>query len=137
MPANKPNPYITEPLRNAGGAEWGLAPPVLHGSQEAACNWHAWRKILNLLGDWAQDPASLEDEGVDPPARTTIQAAIRLAGLCQLKAVPPPDQVVCDPNGGIVFRRNEGESSEELHLSVDGMEYRVFNGTRLVERRHV
>jgi hypothetical protein len=137
MLATKPHPYITEPLQCGRAAEWGLAPPVLHGSQAAARIWHAWRAILKTLHDWAQDPATLEDEGLDAPARETIRAAISLAEWCQREGTPPPDQVLCDPNGGIVFRRHEGENSEELHLSEDGLEYRVFDGTRVVERRRI
>ena len=108
---------------------------VLHGSQALAAQWHAWQKTIEMLKDWLQDTALLEDEGVEAPALETIQAAIRRADLFRAQGIVPPDHVVCDPNGGIVFRRHEGDTSEELHFSEDGCEYRLFDGTRLVERR--
>jgi hypothetical protein len=137
MLAAKPSPYLTRPLRVLDSAAWKLAPPVLHGSQEEAAKWRAWRKILETLRGWEQNPAQLEDEGVEAPDMETIQAAILLAESYQALELPPPDHVVCDPNGDIVLRRSEGGKSEELHLSADGREYRFFDGARLVERRRI
>ncbi len=85
---------------------------------------------------WLRDPHQLEDEGVEPPGRQTIETAIRLAQDSQQRGLPPPSSIVPDPNGGIVFERREGATAEVLHIWDDGsVEYQRFQGTRLVERR--
>jgi hypothetical protein len=58
-----------------------------------------------------------------------------MAQVFRDKGFTPPDSVVPDPNGGIVFERRAQEMSEVFHLWDDGtVEYRRFQSTRLVER---
>ena len=96
-----------------------------------------WQEIIDRkLIDWGSDPSPLEDEGVEPPTRETLRRAIRLAETLRDEGLPHPNGVVPDPNGGIVFERRERHTSEEFYLGEDGsVEYRRFEGTRLVERR--
>jgi len=59
--------------------------------------------IDHQLTEWGRDPATLEDEGVDPPPPLTVQKAIRLAEALRDEGMPNPQTVVGDPNGGIVL----------------------------------
>lgn len=96
-----------------------------------------WRQIIDdQLMEWSRNPAILEDEGVDAPTSATIARAIELAVKCRERGDPPPDSVVRDPNGSVVFRRRQGDISEAMHVWDDGnIEFCRFEGTRLVERR--
>lgn len=96
-----------------------------------------WRELIGTLRDWLEgDPRAMEDDGIDPPDLAVIEAAMRWARLSQAEGRIPPDGVVRDPNGGIVFERREGKTSEVYHFWDDGaVEYMEFDGTRLKERR--
>jgi hypothetical protein len=96
-----------------------------------------WQDAIDhKLIEWSRAPSPLEDVGVDPPTKETIQRAIRLAETFRDEGFPAPESVVPDPNGGIVFERREGEVAEVCHLWDDGTtEYQRFEGARLVERR--
>lgn len=95
-----------------------------------------WQAIIDRqLIEWGRDPSQFDDEGVEPPARETIQLAINLAQALSDARIPPPDSVILDPNGGIVFERREHDVSEVFHVWDDGaVEYQRFRGTQLVER---
>ena len=110
------------------------ANPEATGSLEA--NRQAWQHLIDYrLIDWGSNPNQLADDGVDPPSRETIDRAISLAKRFQQRGFPPPDSVVPDANGGIVFERREQDIAEVLHIWDDGTaEYQQFHGTRLVER---
>jgi hypothetical protein len=97
----------------------------------------SWQDAIDRkLIEWGRTPSPLEDIGVDPPTKETIQRAIRLAEVFRDEGLPGPESVVPDPNGGIVFERREGDVAEVCHLWDDGTtEYQRFEGTRLVERR--
>ena len=53
--------------------------------------------------------------------------------------VRPPDSVVNDPNGGIVFTYDMANGGEaELHVWDDGdVDLCIFKGTRLVSRHNI
>jgi hypothetical protein len=88
-----------------------------------------------MLMDWLCDPSQFCDEGIDVPSGMIIRRSIALAENFRDMGLPPPDSVVPDPNGGIVFERREGQISEVFHIWDDGtVEYMRFDGSRLVER---
>lgn len=95
-----------------------------------------WSRVIDhQLLEWARDPASLEDDGADPPSVATIMRAIEVAATLRDAGLPSPDKAVLDPNGGIVFRRSEGELREAIHVwDDDETEYIRYDGTRIVER---
>jgi hypothetical protein len=96
-----------------------------------------WQEVIDYrLIEWGRDPSQLEDEGVEPPTGQAIRCAIGLAQAFRDAGLTPPDSIVPDPNGGIVFERREKDVSEVLHVWDDGTrEYFRFQGTRLAERR--
>lgn len=84
---------------------------------------------------WLRQPELLEDEGLERPSGTIVRLAIDLAEQFRDQGCPPPEQLVVDPNGGIVFSRQENNTTEEFHIWDDGsIEYRRFDGHHLLER---
>lgn len=96
----------------------------------------AWEAIIDhKLIEWGRDLGQLADDGVDPPTGDTISRAIELAQSWKNAGMTPPQTVVPDANGGIVFERRYDGRAEVLHLWDDGtLEYQQFCGTTLVER---
>lgn len=96
-----------------------------------------WQNVIDQkLIEWGRQPEELADDGIEPPRREVISLAIEFANRMKNEGLPPPDSVVPDPNGGIVFERREGTLSEVLHIWEDGtIEYRQFDSTQLIERR--
>ena len=125
MPITKKWSFVSKALLDARDDEW----------QRAARE--SWQNVIDRkLIEWGRASSPLEDMGVDPPTKETIQRAIRLAETFRDEGFPAPESVVPDPNGGIVFERREGDVAEVCHLWDDGTtEYQRFEGTRLVERR--
>lgn len=110
------------------------SPIALDDEEEQAAR-EAWEEMMNCLIEWGAGMSQFDDEGVEPPSHEVLQKAYLWAQKCRDHLVPPPDTVVPDPNGGIVFERHEGNRTEVLHFWDDGdIEYRCFEGTNLVRR---
>jgi hypothetical protein len=133
MPAINPRPYISSTRIREFPTGVDAEAPVTRKDIKAR---RAWQRLIDqTLMDWLRDPGQLEDEGIEPPSRTTIRVSMDLAEAYRDEGRPAPDSVACDPNGGIVFERRQGDVSEVLHVWDDGsVEYICFQGTRLVER---
>ena len=99
--------------------------------------WATWQRFIDKqLREWLRDPDQLADEGIDPPRREIIRNALALAHYFRDCGEPPPDTIVPDPNGGVVFEWCEGAVAKAIHLWDDGnIEYFRFMGADLVERR--
>ena len=125
MPITKPWSFVSKALLDARDDELRCAAR------------ESWQEVIDRkLIEWGRSPSALEDTGVDPPTKETVQRAIRLAEAFRDEGFPSPESVVLDPNGGIVFERRDGDIAEVCHLWDDGTtEYQRFVGTRLLERR--
>lgn len=133
MLALKSRPWLTASLVNAVSTD-ADNPATLTDDKVSREKWR--RLIDDQLVEWERDPLQLKDEGIDPPRPETIQRAIGLAQSWQTKGFAPPDSIVPDPNGGIVFERRENDVIERFHLwDDDTVEYLQFKGARLVVRR--
>jgi hypothetical protein len=115
----------------------GGAASVQRDAGEIEKSRQAWRKLIeDNLTNWGRNPRQFEDEGVTPPSQNVISLAIELARALEKAGSPPPDSVVPDANGGIVFERRHENVSDVYHIWDDGsIDYQRFDGTRLVERR--
>ena len=103
---------------------------------EAFQRWEAL--IDDPLIEWGRDPSQLENEEIQPPSKSTIQLAIRLAVMLSKPGFPAPTRIVADADGGIVFERQERNLFESIRLSADGSaEYCAFINARMVEREFV
>jgi hypothetical protein len=137
MLATKPTPFISPPLRDAVPTGVDTASPVTRDYGREDSSREAWQHLIDYrLIEWGRDPTPLEDVGVEPPSGEVVRLAVELAQAFRDAHFPPPNNVVPDPNGGIVFERRETDVSEAYHVWDDGtVEYQRFHGTRLVERR--
>ena len=92
-----------------------------------------WQGLIdNKLLAWLNDPRQLADEGIDAPTQTIIRLAIDFAERWRDEGRVPPDQIIPDPNGGIIFERKDGQITEAMHVWDDGqIEYFRFRGTKL------
>lgn len=109
--------------------------PMTCGRKRAdyVSQWQSW--IDGTLREWLRDPSQIADDGVEPPTDTIIRLALDLAEQFRDGGYPPPNRIVPDPNGGIVFERSVRGTSASYHIWDDGkVEYLEFLGTRLVSR---
>jgi hypothetical protein len=96
----------------------------------------AWRQIISTLLDWLKDPGQLEDIAYDAPTEVILMSAIGIAKMMINEPLfPAPQFVISDPNGGIVFQRSEGNTTEVIQIWDDEViEYIRFQGTQVKER---
>lgn len=115
----------------------GLAAPLQPADELAV--WRGWRQIIEQkLLVWSRDPQQLRDEGIEAPSLQILRTAIRLSVVLRDDGYPPPDSVVPDANGGIVFEYGNGEESEAIHVWDDGtIEWFGFRGTKITRRNRV
>jgi len=92
----------------------GLSRPS--GAGEKA----AWQAVLKQLADWRRDPQQLADEGVEPPTAGLLEAAGTVAEMLCSSSVEPPDTLVTNGDGGIVFRWRPGQRVWTIELDSDG-----------------
>ena len=112
------------------------APPATSAlDSQIRQRWRqAWEDLIDRkLIEWGRDPDQLADDGVEPPSREVVRLAIAFAK--QNQNCQPPQRVVPDANGGIVFERRESDIVEVIHIWDDRqIEYQLFRGHDLVER---
>ena len=136
MPTTESNLYISPLLVEAVRTDVDTESPLTNGHSRDDQLAGDWQSLIDhKLIEWGRDPSQLDDEGVESPTGETIQLTIKLAQSLRDAGLAPPDSVVPDPNGGMVFERRESDVSEVFHVWNDGsVEYSCFQGTRLVER---
>lgn len=128
------SPSLPDRVTTTAGDDSQGAPPA---ESDRSGN-ERWRQVTKALLEWQNDPGELDDEGITPPSREIIQQAVLLAQTLNDQELPPPDAVVPDPDGGILFEWRGENSSEVCHIWDDAtIEYRRFEGTQLVERRRL
>jgi hypothetical protein len=96
-----------------------------------------WQTIINQkLEVWLSDPTAISDQGLDAPSQRVLRIALDYAESFRDQGMAAPDRVIPDPNGGIVFRRREGNISEVLHILDDGVvDYQKFRDSVLIARQ--
>ncbi len=137
MPASNSSPFLSPSLIDSVGTNVDAATPSSRGVSPEDAHRDAWQRLIDYrLIEWGWDTEQLEDEGIEPPTRDTIQLAIALAEKLRDAALAAPNSVVPDANGGIVFELRKNDVIEVFHVWDDGAtEYQCFHGTRLIERR--
>ena len=129
------NEYLSE-SPNLLSANVDSERPTVRDKDRVDAFRRGWQQLIDYrLIEWGWSSDLLDDDGVEPPCRETITRAIELAQRFRSEGFPPPDSVVPDANGGIVFERRELDVTEVIHIWGTGdAEYQQFQGTRLVER---
>lgn len=138
-PTIEANPYLSASMNEAVRTTVDDESPVNRQSAPNAKWRAAWQEwIERTLINWLSDPTQLEEDGSDAPTGTVIRLAMDYAAKFRDDRRPPPDSIVPDPSGGIVFERQGQQLSEVFHFWDDGaVEYCEFHGTQLVERWQV
>ena len=93
-----------------------------------------WQKvILGRLTHWDGAGGAAEIGGFKPPSHDVLAVAYRVAAHSRNAGTPPPDQVVPDGDGGLVFERRDGSRFQSMHVYDDlAIELDSFEGGRLV-----
>lgn len=80
----------------------------------------------------------MEDDGIIPPTRETVQRAAEVARELCAAGLPVPQRVAATGDGGIVFARQEGVYFSNIEIAADGsVELTVFRESRLVSRQRL
>lgn len=129
------SPEVSPPTDDGADAQ-SLTPSPSNVDER---NRTIWQDLIdNTLIEWGRDPRQLGDEDVDPPTKEIIRLATTLAQTWRDQNLAPPNNVVSDPNGGIVFERRQGDVTEVFHLWDNGLlEYQQFLGTELTLRNAI
>ncbi len=90
----------------------------LANDDESQKKWQEF--IYKTLNNWLQDPSQLEDEDCDAPTAEIIQLAIEKAKYFKKIRMPPPDNIIQDVNGGIVFSCTIDGTYNDFHIWDDG-----------------
>lgn len=121
--------YLLQPLLTLQAARVPLSD-----AQRAA--WQEW--IADHLSVWARDPQQLGDDGIEAPSGAMIRFAGDVAAVLRDRNVEPPERIVPDGDGGVVFRWRSGNFTWSLELDADGsMETSLVENCRLVSRHSV
>ncbi len=125
--------FISPPLMHAVGTTSDIESPLTRCGGAAAS---AWQQVIDgTLLLWLRDPELLADADVNPPTGAIIRTALDVAEKLKEDGLAPPDSVVPDPNGGIVFELRSGSIVESIHVWDDGqVEFMKFDRGKLVER---
>lgn len=137
MPTTEPRSFISHQVPDVVSTDADKESPATVEHEPEDATKKAWQRIIDdQLIEWGRAPAHFVDEGVEPLTGEAIRLSIAWAQAFRDNGFPPPDSVLPDPNGGIVFERRENDMSEVFHVWDDGtVEYRRLQGARLIERR--
>jgi hypothetical protein len=123
------------PLQLDGAARQSAAGATGNSSQDSA----GWQAVISgPLAQWTQDSSQLEDDGISPPSRETMQRAADVARQLCAAGLLAPQRVAATGDGGIVFARREGEYFSNIEVAADGsVELTVFRDSRLMCRQRL
>jgi len=105
------SPFLSEPLVN----DVPKAPGKLQ-----------WEDVYDLLMTWADEPPSIEHEGLISPTRGAISRAIDTARVFAERNGLPPDRVVPNGEGGIAFERDSDEASIIIEFDAAGTSFQIM-----------
>ena len=139
MPEIKPNLFLSSRFQNIISTNTDTESPVTSDTAWKESKRLEWDHLIDhRLIEWGRDPASVADEGVEPPTGEIIQLAIMLAQQLRDAEFPPPSSILVDPNGGIVLIFRLQESKVTYHIWDDAtIDYCIFQGTSLVKREYI
>jgi hypothetical protein len=94
-----------------------------------------WQTVLAQLASWKSNPNQVADEGVLPPLTALLASAENVAEVLLARGVEPPDNLLTNGDGGIVFRWRLPGRTWSIELDVDGsIESSLMAGSRLLWR---
>jgi hypothetical protein len=97
-----------------------------------------WQPVLTRLADWKSNPQQVADEGVFAPPVELVKCAEDVAEALCTQCVEPPDQVLTNGDGGIVFRWRLPGRTWSVEMDVDGsIESSLMAGSSLLWRHSI
>ena len=101
---------------------------------ERVAHRDGWQKIIDHeLIEWGRNPSLLEDEDILPPSGAIIDRAAKLAMCLRDIGWPPPNRVIPNGDGGVVFERWAGSLFAKIDVCPDGsVVFTLFKNARLV-----
>ena len=110
------------------------ATPVSGQSNRAS-----WQRIIDeKLIEWGANPEFFGNDDIESPGPDVVSLAIQIARDYRDTDQAPPDRVVPDGDGGIVFERRSGSISENIRIGDDlTVEYVQMAGAKLMERKRI
>lgn len=118
--------------RTGAGTDQVLASPELAKAQSVK-RWN--ELVINPLIDWGRDPSILEDEGLDAPSFEIVNIAHRLAIGMRDSDFAPPDRVIPNGDGGIVFKQKNDNTLISIEICKDRTtEVTIFRNGNLIFR---
>lgn len=126
-------PFKRHAVRTGAAKEESQAVVAKQGEEHR----RQWEEIINTkLIEWGRNPDGLEDDDLIPPSKSVVQTAIQLAQGARDARSIPPDWIIPDGDGGIVFEWREASRAVKLELLDDGSaECLVFDHNRLLFRK--
>jgi hypothetical protein len=97
-----------------------------------------WEPALAQLRDWKNNPDEVADEGVLAPSATLLASAEDVAEALCTHDIEPPDQILPNGDGGVVFRWRSDGRTWSIEMDVDGsIESLLMVGGRLLWRHSI
>ncbi|HUG70893.1 MAG TPA: hypothetical protein VMM76_24305 [Pirellulaceae bacterium] len=97
-----------------------------------------WHTVLAQLADWKSNPDEVADEGVLAPPAALVACAEHVAETLCNNGVQPPDTLVTNSDGGIVFRWRLPGRTWSIEIDIDGsIESSLLAGSRLLWRHSI
>jgi hypothetical protein len=111
------------------------APSLTNAAQDRARR-EAWQQIIDYkLVEWGRDPSQFADDGLEPPSNVAIQWACLIAKYLRATGQAPPQRVVPNGEGGIVFEHSGEGWFQKVEIGADGSaEALIFHNGRLCSR---
>ncbi len=120
-----------EPSLRTRGAEAGSLGTVLYRTDAVRM---AWESVIDRwLIEWGRSPGLVSQYGLVPATPDIVVLAVKVARACAEVGLAPPQRVLPDGEGGILFERGEGDVFEALSILADGrIELKSFKNSKLV-----
>lgn len=97
-----------------------------------------WLTVMTQLANWKSDPERLEDEGVLAPSAALVAVAENVAEILCRDSVDPPDVLLTNGDGGIVFRWRLPGRTWSIEMDIDGsIESSLLAGSQLLWRHSI
>lgn len=97
-----------------------------------------WQTVLSQLGNWKINPQQVADEGVVAPSPDLLACAEDVAETLCTEGVEPPDHLLTNGDGGVVFRWRLPGQTWSIEIDVDGLiESSLLAGGRLLWRHSI
>jgi hypothetical protein len=94
-----------------------------------------WDDIIDRLIDIGLNVDDFRAEGITPPSPATVALAAKVAATMRNEGCPPPDRVVPDAGGGVVFERTTSRTYETICVADSAVDHCWYLDGRLCHQQ--